>query len=207
MQIGANDGMTNDPIRAFLTSHDVSAILIEPLPGCFKKLQRNYAHIDRIHPKNVAISYAGTEIVIHHFDEDFENNSHMGRFYQTMASLDKETLVNGIKNDPEALSHIVSTSVPCKTVEQIVSEEGFPKLDTLMLDVEGYEYEILKNLDFGSLDLRMIMFEHILLGTNLGKVHQLLKSHGFELFSDRDDSIACNPLFSSIFRGAITEIS
>ena len=43
VQIGANDGLRNDPIREFIVRDPWTGVLIEPLPSVFELLKENYA--------------------------------------------------------------------------------------------------------------------------------------------------------------------
>ena len=43
VQIGANDGVTEDPLNDILSTYDVRAVLIEPLPALGASLQQRYA--------------------------------------------------------------------------------------------------------------------------------------------------------------------
>ena len=43
VQIGANDGVTGDPLRELVLKHQLSGIFVEPLPDLFARLQANYA--------------------------------------------------------------------------------------------------------------------------------------------------------------------
>jgi hypothetical protein len=42
VQVGANDGIRDDALRPSVLKHQLSGVLIEPLPDLFAKLQRNY---------------------------------------------------------------------------------------------------------------------------------------------------------------------
>lgn len=44
IQIGANDGLRNDPVREFIIRDRWQGILVEPLPAVFAMLQHNYAY-------------------------------------------------------------------------------------------------------------------------------------------------------------------
>src|SRR6266481_6003650 len=43
IQIGANDGVSNDPLYKFVIEYGWAGILVEPLPQVFEVLRRNYA--------------------------------------------------------------------------------------------------------------------------------------------------------------------
>jgi FkbM family methyltransferase len=57
IQVGANDGKLNDPLRKFILKKFLKGVMIEPQPEIFKKLKGNYAEldIDGISFENIAI--------------------------------------------------------------------------------------------------------------------------------------------------------
>ena len=57
VQVGANAGRDDDPIRPYLLNHPWRGLLIEPQPEVFEKLKANYAGLEgRLSFENVAIS-------------------------------------------------------------------------------------------------------------------------------------------------------
>jgi len=55
LQIGANDGVMEDPIRESILRLKLPALLVEPLPDLFSRLKTNYADQSQIYFENVAI--------------------------------------------------------------------------------------------------------------------------------------------------------
>src|SRR5262245_48292496 len=60
IQIGANDGLRNDPIREFIVRDAWTGVLVEPLPDVFDLLKKNYSGraAARLEFVNAAISSA-----------------------------------------------------------------------------------------------------------------------------------------------------
>lgn len=57
VQIGSNDGMSEDPIHDSLKSHKQwRGLLVEPVPHVFEKLKLNYGTDHRFTFRNVAVS-------------------------------------------------------------------------------------------------------------------------------------------------------
>jgi hypothetical protein len=55
VQIGAHDGVRFDDLFRFVTDHDCTGVVVEPLPDAFERLRANYADYPRILPVNKAI--------------------------------------------------------------------------------------------------------------------------------------------------------
>jgi hypothetical protein len=49
--------------------------------------------------------------------------------------------------------------VPCDTLANILQRHGVIKIDVLQIDVEGYDYHILKQLDFEQFPPKVIRIE------------------------------------------------
>ena len=58
IEIGANDGITWDPLFKFIKKYKWEGILVEPHPRYFRELVENYTSIipGKIHFENIAIS-------------------------------------------------------------------------------------------------------------------------------------------------------
>jgi hypothetical protein len=57
VQVGANDGVYGDPLRAYIERHHWRGILVEPQPDVFARLVENYrGSCDNLIFENVAIS-------------------------------------------------------------------------------------------------------------------------------------------------------
>src|SRR5580704_6695904 len=57
IEVGANDGEFNDPLREYIVKFQWRGVLIEPQPDVFERLKLNYAgQSDRLSFENVAIS-------------------------------------------------------------------------------------------------------------------------------------------------------
>lgn len=50
-------------------------------------------------------------------------------------------------------------SVPARTLDSILKQHGVSKVDLLVLDIEGYELNALKGIDFTTTEIRYIMLE------------------------------------------------
>jgi len=56
LQIGANDGLRNDPIREHILRNQWDGVLVEPIPGIFEILVNNYNKLPELEFVNAAIS-------------------------------------------------------------------------------------------------------------------------------------------------------
>lgn len=133
VQIGAHDGIVGEEygFSEWLTQlKDFKLYLIEPIKKHFDKLYDVYKVFG---DKVVYCNYAITE-----------SN---GSFFMS---------------DNEGMSKIESygpIQVNGKTFDEFVSENSIEKIDLLLLDCEGYEFKILKQIDFSKYKIPCIRYE------------------------------------------------
>src|SRR5687768_9935993 len=67
VQIGANDGVTADPLYPIIKAHPdrFRGLVVEPLPDKFLLLTRAYADIESVTPVNLAVHNTEQEMQIH----------------------------------------------------------------------------------------------------------------------------------------------
>lgn len=117
------------------------------------------------------------------------------------ASLDRQQLVGalsywkviknypGIPDDFESL--IEEVLVPTVTVESLLAKHQIPRLDLLVIDTMGHDFEIIRSLPFDKIKPAIIHFEHALL--SLRDRHdcvEYLKAQGYKLAKVAVDTIA-----------------
>ena len=61
VHVGANDGLIDDPIQAYVKELGWSGLLIEPMPDIFEQLKTNYSNCKGLSFENLAVTdYDGT---------------------------------------------------------------------------------------------------------------------------------------------------
>lgn len=157
IQVGANDGISYDPIREFIIRYGWTGIVIEPIPSICALLQRNYRAYPAVRALNCAVSYGQREsLTIYSVAA-----ASLGRFpghAAFVSSLDRGHLQReflAIRNED-----IVATSVDAMTLEAIAAKQGLSAVDFLAIDAEGSEADILLNADLATLRPQFILYEH-----------------------------------------------
>jgi FkbM family methyltransferase len=144
IQIGANDGISFDPIHHLIMKHNWKGVLIEPGKVAFDQLRETYK--DRKNDLvflNYAVSNYDGEISLYcgsttpHFTVDFLKAKHM------------------FDVEPKEFS------VPCISMSTLVQQYVKVKLDVLQIDAEGHDHIILENFDFNAFTPKIIRFEHV----------------------------------------------
>jgi FkbM family methyltransferase len=186
LQIGANDGIMNDPVYQFNVANKdfVSGFVLEPLPDMFERLAENYRHCPGIKPVNLAIHATQSEMVLHRVKP--ERAAEVPAFARGIASFDaghwkKTTLVP----NAELMEQV---KVRCVSFADFIKTNAIDKLDLLLLDTEGYDYEILMSTDFKHIKPKIIRFEHgvrdnVMSFDQFKQVCSYLNSFGYQIIA------------------------
>ncbi|MBE7411790.1 MAG: FkbM family methyltransferase [Leptospiraceae bacterium] len=193
IQIGANDGIMNDPIYQFnIENKDVvSGFVIEPLPDIFEKLVKNYKRCPNILPFNLAIHQSKKEATLYRVKPEYENK--VSDFAKGIASFNsshwKKTTL--IPND----DYMEEIKVSCVSFFEFIKANSIKNLDLLLLDTEGYDYEILMSIDFNKIKPKIIRFEHgirnqVMSKTQFIQLCKHLNKHGYQIIGESYDATA-----------------
>ena len=183
LQIGANDGIMNDPIYQFNMDNKlvVSGFVLEPLPDVYDKLVRNY----------LAIHETEAEMVLHRVKPSLADE--VPEFAIGVASFD-ETHWEKTALVPNA-DYMEQVKVKCISFADFIKSNGVDSLDLLLIDTEGYDYQILMSIDFTFIKPKMIRFEHgvrdkVMSLENFTAVCSHLNSFGYQIIAESYDATA-----------------
>jgi len=200
VQIGGNDGVKSDPIHHAVIKFGWRGIILEPQKMVFEeRLTRNYAGIKNVVLENKAIAQQTGARPLYKiaFSE--------ARWATGLASFDKDTIIKHIHNGHIAKhAHKEGVPLPSKeddyitqervetiTVQDLLKSHELDTVDLFHIDTEGFDYEILKMIDFGKTQPDYVYFEHQHLSiADWNEALKLLKSHGFDYFLDKTDTFA-----------------
>lgn len=193
IQIGANDGVMNDPIYDFNVKNKsvVSGFVLEPLPDIYKKLVKNYERCQNIKAVNIAIHATESEMVLYRVKEDRINDVPL--FARGIASFDEgHWKKNSLIPDSSFLEKV---EVKCMSFSNFIKSNAVDRLDLLLLDTEGYDFEILMSIDFTKIRPRIIRFEHgirnlLMSYENFNEVCKHLNSFGYQIIAESYDATA-----------------
>ena len=193
IQIGANDGVMNDPIYKFniKNSNVVSGFVLETLPNVYSTLEKNYLSCPNIKPLNLAIHNTKSEVLIYRVKQEYL--SKVPSFARGIASFNPDHWKKtGLIPNSE---YIQSESVKCISYSTLLAENHIKAIDLLVLDTEGYDYEILMGIDFTNSKPRIIRFEHgvrdnVMTPTAFLQVCDRLNSAGYQIITESHDATA-----------------
>lgn len=184
IQIGGNDGVSFDFLYKEVLSRNAKGLIVEPSPKYFNDLDRNYKKNPNIYLVNKAIYSIDTSINLYEVNE--QGLKKIPEWGKGVGSLDKNHLSSkGLSEDD-----IKIISVEGITFMNLLKlYPYFYDVNYLQIDTEGYDFEILKLLDFSKFSCDFIKYEKANLShSDLEKSEMLLKKVGFNIIGDNYDN-------------------
>lgn len=188
VQIGANDGKSNDPIFPLVRDLGWSGIALEPVPAVFDLLRETYVGVDRVQCINAALGHrSGTATFYTVEDSPSEVTSY--RVHQ-LSSFNLDTILKHEPFVPRLRERLREIQVRTMTFADIREMADRP-IDVVQIDTEGFDAEIVRMLDLSASGPQLIQYEH----AHLGKADQSdcidrLVRHGYRIGRTRTDTIA-----------------
>lgn len=191
LQIGANDGTGDDPIRDQLQASNWRGLLVEPVPHYYEGLKRTYAANTRLGFANVAVnSHDGTATIL--ASKQLPGNQHNP--LQGMSSLHPDIVRKHgwLAKDPDSL--VEPIEVRTLTLGSLLDTYGVARVDYLAIDTEGHDKAILDQLDFERCNPQFILYEH----NNISRQDrreacEMLEGQGYEVTALKRDTLAARP--------------
>jgi FkbM family methyltransferase len=188
VQIGANNGVRGDKLYPFVTRHNLKGIVIEPLKDLFEQLVVNYSDYPKIKPLNAAIDKEDGMRTLYRIDPNFKDMPEWGH---AIASFNHNHVQEARKNCPGIEKHIITEEVPCISFKSLIISQQIEKIDLLQIDTEGYDFEIIKTIDFELMPPQIIRYEHGAFSIREAKeCVEFLIERGYILYDERQDTIA-----------------
>lgn len=183
VQVGANDGLRNDPIHKYVKEYGWRGILIEPQAKAFVMLQKNYESSKGLVFENIAIGTEDGELELFSIDSGESEEWH-----DLIATARPEV---GLLKDQNRT--VVSQKVKALKLETLWEMHGVKEVDLMLMDLEGFEPKIFQSYSW-NLKPKKIYFETRHLGyMQFQEVQKILHGQGYRLFTERGDCLAwCN---------------
>jgi FkbM family methyltransferase len=145
VQVGANDGVQGDLIGALIRRNtDWRVVFIEPLPHIFRRLTANYPPSPNYTFENIAISRErGVRTMFYVSDNIKKAHPDIPWWYDQCGSFDRNHILQHGFDE----AFIASEDVRCEPLAHVLARNSVDHIDLLYIDVEGYDFEVIKQLD------------------------------------------------------------
>ncbi len=197
IQVGAYDGITNDPLHSYVKRFHWRGALLEPEPQAFARLRQTYQDEPQLTLMNLAVTDRDGPVKLYRIRPGAEG---LPEWSRQIATLDVDTLRKHQGGMPayglqEGIQDI-DRWIECIEVEGICFDHlldhlGDSRVDLLQIDAEGYDAHLIQIFPFGRILPRLIHYEHM----HLSEVDQeaclrLLVSKGYRIAIEFADTIA-----------------
>jgi FkbM family methyltransferase len=191
VKVGAHDGLSADPCgRVLLDNLNWSGILIEPVPSCFEKLKKNYPDASRFTLEQVAIGRERGKSTFYFVSDDAKAHlPDLPSHFDMLGSFSKQHIVSHLNGVLEPF--IVGVELDVLSLSEVLSKNSVQHIDLLQIDTEGYDFEVLKSLDFNVIKPGAIYLEHRHLNpSNIEELSALLRNQGYSVLDCGNDYFA-----------------
>jgi FkbM family methyltransferase len=179
VKVGANDGLTGDPCSDLLISGDWKGLLVEPVPYCLARLEANFADRERFALAPLAIGARDGEATFYYVDERARAAlPELPPYFDQLGSFDRDHIVKHLGGALEPF--IIERRVEVRRLSGLLEERAIRAVDLLHVDVEGFDLEVLKSLDFSKHRPTLVLIEHIHLSpAGRAEMMELLSRNGY----------------------------
>ena len=193
--IGAHFGVwLKDKINEY---KDKKILLVEPVPYNYKILQNNYS---KQHNILICTNAVFSENKTQNFYFVKEDSIHkLGKHWASgIGSFEKQHILDH-KNKHFKVTEddIEKIEIEFITFDNLVDKYEIKSIDSLQIDVEGAEFEILNSIDYKKVNIKNLQFESkhfdgtFSEGTKLESIKQKLINNGFKLTQlDKENILA-----------------
>lgn len=202
IQVGANDGIQNDPLRKyFIKPGNYAAILIEPIPFYVNKLCDLYKDRADIRIIHRACGNRDEPLTLYYMPPDvadkMNGNGPFNNWGHGQGSFDKETVIYWIMqnkfrgenyeiNIPYFIQSITSIDIPVMRVKDISINSAITNNTLLVIDVQGLELEVISGINWDNAPQYIVFEDDMEKGI---PVIELLKSKHYEYICGDSDKV------------------
>lgn len=188
IQIGAFDGQSGDPLHRYVCRFGWRGILVEPQERYFRWLQRTYEGFDGLRLVRAAVAEEPGEKVLYTIgDLDAPD---LPEWAPQVASFQLEAVLRHRPAIRDLEARLVREVVPCVPLAQIF-EQAESEIELVQIDTEGYDYQVLRQIDFGRFSPAIVRYEHKHLSlADQDAAVALLVRHGYRIAREANDTTA-----------------
>jgi FkbM family methyltransferase len=154
IQIGAFDGITNDPLRKYIHQYGWKGVLLEPQTRAAMQLRKLYEGNSRIKILQAALDREHTSRELF-----FVDSTAVPVWAGGLASFDKNSIMKNAGSIPGLEQMIKSETVKCIPFGDVLTQVEGGSLDLLQIDAEGADALILSYFPFHQVRPAIIHWE------------------------------------------------
>lgn len=185
VEVGALDGVHDDPLHDYISRYNWRGLLVEPQSYYFQKLRDVYSEYEELMFFNGAVGRDSGYRTLYTVDPKADD---LPRWAGVYASFDQDTLLRG---DPVSEDNVREEQVRVEPPMDLLKDNNLLDVDIVQIDVEGFDAEVVRMIDFNTLNPNIIQFEHRHLSpSDHVEVVEILISNGYKVAaSGRYDTV------------------
>ncbi|HVX25700.1 MAG TPA: FkbM family methyltransferase [Parafilimonas sp.] len=156
VEIGANDGKIGDPMFDLVSKFQLSGILVEPVPYLFERLLDNYRHAKNLFFENAAIADPTAELTFFRLVE----TPGLPVWHTLLGSFRKDVILRHREEIPNIEDLILEEKINVISFNDLMKKYSVSRISLLFIDTEGYDFEIIKTINFENYEIENILFEN-----------------------------------------------
>jgi FkbM family methyltransferase len=194
VSIGAMDGVTYDSLRPYVDRYGWSGLFVEPVPDQFDALVRSFAGASpsrRLQFERAAIADRDGDVEMVRMPVSLVENGQVEPWVVGMSTLWPPR--NGFAKGHERIAfaqHAERFRVKAMTVPALLARHGVDRIDVLQIDVEGYDWTVLRQFDLSRYRPAVVRVErgNVPL-TEQAAMREHLLAHGYEVMASGEDLV------------------
>lgn len=190
VQVGANDGQVADPLYQWITRYPWRGVLVEPQPAMYRKLIELHSSRPQISIEQAVVSDKRGKAQLWTLGDADD----LPKAASLFSSLNKDAFLKNVQRSLPDFAHRAGpVEVDAYTLGDLMEKHGLTELDLLQIDAEGFDFQIIKMIDFAKCRPQIINYEISSMTVDDRRAcRTYLASFGYS-FADSDlgDTVAC----------------
>jgi FkbM family methyltransferase len=194
VQVGAYDGVglcEGKPVDAlwpWVSRGGWRGVFVEPQPGPFARLVETHGGRPGLAFENAAIGTVDGDAVMYRVRPE---PGVVPEWMGMLTSFSKDVLLKHRYCLPDLPDRIEAVTVKSLTFKTLLARHGVSRMDVLVVDTEGFDFEILKMADLASTRPAVVHYEHVhLSGPDREACLDLLIGLGYRVAEGEVDTCA-----------------
>ena len=187
LQIGANDGVHDDPLRHLVLRYGLTGLLVEPQPELYSRLMANYAGQAGLEFEQCAVGDYDGQISLFRV----RPAPALPGWLQGLASFDKTHLSSSKFEYRNIEKYVEEIQVPVLTLASLIRKHGLKDVELLQVYTEGYDCKIVQAAILAGLRPAIVNYEykHVSWIEQAG-CKRVLAENGYEFIDVGKDTLA-----------------
>ncbi len=189
LQIGANDGMRNDPLYRWIRDCAWTGCLVEPMPDFATKLRSLHAARPHLQIVEAAVALQPGESLLYRIDPTLQN---LPVWANGLATLDRARALEAARSLGLDENALVTQSISLITPPDLLQRAAHPSI--VVIDTEGLDIQLASALLDAGCQPKVLHFEHACVpAAEWWSFLARLRNLGYEFITSGPDTTAFKP--------------